>query len=75
MISWFARNHVAANLLMLAVMAAGMWTLLSDRIPLEVFPDIPSRIISVTVPYPGSTPEEVEEFLIFTDAGGRTLAV
>lgn len=64
MISWFARNHVAANLLMLAIMAAGMWTLLSERIPLEVFPDMPSRVISVTVPYPGATPEEVEESIV-----------
>jgi hypothetical protein len=27
MIAWFARNGVAANLLMLAVMTAGAWTL------------------------------------------------
>lgn len=64
MINWFARNHVAANLLMLAAIIAGVWTLLSDRIPLEVFPDRPSRIISVTVPYPASAPEEVEEGIV-----------
>ena len=29
MIAWFARNGVAANLLMMAVMAAGLWTLLA----------------------------------------------
>ena len=39
MISWFARNHVAANLLMLAVMVAGVWKLWTNKIPLEVFPD------------------------------------
>ncbi len=64
MISWFARNHVAANLLMLVVMAAGVWTLISDRIPLEVFPEVPSRIISINVPYPASAPEEVEEGIV-----------
>jgi multidrug efflux pump subunit AcrB len=64
MISWFARNSVAANLLMLAVMVAGIWTLWQDKIPLEVFQDVPSRIISVTVPYPGSSPEEVEETIV-----------
>lgn len=64
MISWFARNHVAANLLMLGAMVAGIWTLFSDRIPLEVFPDLPSRMISVTVPYPGSAPGEVEESIV-----------
>lgn len=64
MISWFARNHVAANLLMIGAMIAGIWTLASDRIPLEVFPDRPSRMISVTVPYPASAPEEVEESIV-----------
>ncbi len=64
MISWFARNHVAANLLMLGAVIAGIWTLASDRIPLEVFPDMPSRMISVTVPYPASAPEEVEESIV-----------
>lgn len=64
MISWFARNHVAANLLMLAVMAAGAWTLSQDKIPLEVFQDMPSRFISVNVPYPASSPEETEETIV-----------
>jgi multidrug efflux pump subunit AcrB len=64
MISWFARNHVAANLLMLAVMVAGGWTLWSDKIPLEVFPEVPSRFISINVPYPASAPEEVEEMIV-----------
>lgn len=64
MISWFARNHVASNLLMLGMTVAGIWSLLAGRIPLEVFPDTPSRIISITVPYPGGTPEEVEESIV-----------
>lgn len=64
MIAWFARNHVAANLLMLAVMVAGGWTLYQDKIPLEVFQDMPSRFISVNVPYPASSPEETEETIV-----------
>jgi multidrug efflux pump subunit AcrB len=64
MISWFARNHVASNLLMLAVMAAGAWTLYQDKVPLEVFQDMPSRFISVNVPYPASSPEETEETIV-----------
>jgi multidrug efflux pump subunit AcrB len=64
MIAWFARNSVAANLLMFAVMAAGVWTLLQDKIPLEVFQDTPSRFISVTVPYPASSPDETEETIV-----------
>ena len=64
MIAWFARNSVAANLLMLAVMVAGGWTLYMDKIPLEVFQDVPSRFISVHVPYPASSPEESEETIV-----------
>lgn len=64
MISWFARNSVAANLLMLAVMGMGAWTLVTESVPIEVFPDMPSRFISVNVPYPGATPEEVEETIV-----------
>ncbi|MFO1440062.1 MAG: efflux RND transporter permease subunit [Verrucomicrobiaceae bacterium] len=64
MISWFARNSVAANLMMFAIMGLGLWTLLTGRIPLEVFPDMPSRFLSINVPYPGATPEEVEETIV-----------
>ena len=64
MIAWFARNSVAANLLMIAVIAAGALTLWSGKIPLEVFPEVPSRIVSISVPYPASAPEEVEEMIV-----------
>ncbi|RBP37724.1 multidrug efflux pump subunit AcrB [Roseimicrobium gellanilyticum] len=64
MISWFARNSVAANLLMLAVIVAGGWTLWAEKIPLEVFPEIPSRMVNINVPYPASDPEEVEEMIV-----------
>jgi len=64
MIAWFARNGVAANLLMLAIMGAGAWTLYQDKIPLEVFQDMQSRYISVNVPYPASSPEETEETIV-----------
>jgi multidrug efflux pump subunit AcrB len=64
MISWFARNGVAANLLMMAVIAVGVWTLWNDKVPLEVFQDMPSRFISVNVPYPASSPEETEETIV-----------
>lgn len=64
MISWFARNGIAANLLMFAIIAAGLYTLMTGKIPLEVFPDMPPQYISVSVPYPGSTPEETEETIV-----------
>jgi len=59
LIAWFAANGVAANLLMLVLVVGGLITLPS--IPKEVFPEFSSGLITVTVPYPGAAPEEVEE--------------
>src|SRR6187431_2223908 len=64
MIAWFARNSVAANLLMFAVIAIGILTLWFGKIPLEVYPEMPSRWINISVPYPASAPEEVEEMIV-----------
>lgn len=64
MIAFFARNGVAANLLMFAIILAGIYALLSRQIPLEVFPEIESRTISISVNYRGATPEEVEESVV-----------
>ncbi|WP_207062910.1 efflux RND transporter permease subunit [Motiliproteus sp. SC1-56] len=60
MIAWFARNPVAANLLMVLILALGGHALL-NRTPLEVFPTIELERINVTVSYPGASPAEVEE--------------
>ncbi len=59
LIRWFSDNHVAANLLMLLIMAAGLMSALS--IKQEVFPEITMDIITVRVPFLGATPSEVEE--------------
>ncbi|MCB9891344.1 MAG: efflux RND transporter permease subunit [Planctomycetes bacterium] len=58
-IAWFARNGVAANLLMILILVGGMISL--GTVKKEVFPPVDPAIINVTVVYPGSTPEEVEE--------------
>lgn len=58
-IAWMARNSVAANLLMFVVMLLGVQALFS--ITKEVFPSFPAETLTITVPYPGSSPEEVEE--------------
>ncbi|MBZ0267085.1 efflux RND transporter permease subunit, partial [bacterium] len=58
-VAWFARNHVAANLLMLLVVAAGLVT--APSITQEVFPEIRPNTITVTVAYPGAAPDEVED--------------
>ncbi|MBD5780013.1 efflux RND transporter permease subunit [Pelagicoccus sp. NFK12] len=63
LIEWFTKNSVAANLLMVAIVAVGINSLL-NKVILQEFPDFPSRNITVTVPYPGSTPREVEQAII-----------
>ena len=64
MIAFFARNGVAANLLLVAIVLAGVYALMSRKIPLEVFPEFESRSISISVSYRGATPEEVEESVV-----------
>jgi multidrug efflux pump subunit AcrB len=58
-IEWFVENKVAANLLMIIIFAAGIVALL--QIKKEVFPEFATDMISITVPYLGAAPEEVEE--------------
>ncbi len=58
-IAWFAGNHVAANLFVVFVAGAGLISLPSIR--QEIFPEFSLDMISVTVPYLGAAPEEVEE--------------
>ena len=62
MVAWFAENHVAANLLMLFLLLAGVITGLN--IKMEVFPDTSLDIITIATVYPGASPSEVEEAVI-----------
>ncbi|MEE4279326.1 MAG: efflux RND transporter permease subunit [Halieaceae bacterium] len=61
-VAWMAQNPVAANLLLLIVVLAGLGAL--QTMDKEVFPTFPSETFTVTVPYPGSSPEEVERGII-----------
>ncbi|MBW2107130.1 MAG: efflux RND transporter permease subunit [Deltaproteobacteria bacterium] len=61
-LAWFAENHVAANLLMVFVLVAGTVTALTMKV--EVFPEASLDRITVTVPYPGASPAEVEEAIV-----------
>jgi len=58
-VEWFARNRVAANLVMMILLVGGAVT--AFTIKMELFPEFSMETISVTVPYPGASPEEVEE--------------
>ena len=56
---WAVSNIPAMNLIMIAVFLMGFWGLRS--LNRETFPNFDIDMISVSVMYPGATPEEVEE--------------
>ena len=59
MIDWFARNHVAANLLLVSIVIGGLYSL-NSWLKLDTFPEIEPDIITVFVPLRGATPEDIE---------------
>ncbi len=61
-IAFMAGNSVAANLLMWAIIAAGLVSL--TGLEREAWPTVPFYHVEVSMPYPGATPEEVEESII-----------
>lgn len=61
-IAWMAHNSVAANLLMIVILAAGVFGLL--RTKQEVFPAFTLDVVTVSVPYPGASPTEVEQGIV-----------
>jgi len=72
-ISWFAKNSVAANIIMVVALIGGAAALLglplekitgkarTSAIKQEVFPEFALDLITVTVLYLGAAPAEVEE--------------
>ncbi|MBX2858338.1 MAG: efflux RND transporter permease subunit [Cellvibrionaceae bacterium] len=58
-IAWFARNPVAANLLMMAIIIMGLYSAVNIR--KQMFPTLESNTISVNAVYRGASPQEVEE--------------
>ncbi|MCF1440059.1 MAG: efflux RND transporter permease subunit, partial [Shewanella sp.] len=58
-IAWFARNSVAANLLMFILLLGGLVS--AFTINKEVFPSIELNYLRISVAYPGAAPQEIEE--------------
>ena len=58
LVSWFAVNPVATNLLVAFLLLAGIASF--TRIPVQIWPDLDVPVISIVVPYLGAAPEEVE---------------
>lgn len=61
-IAWMAGNPVAANLIMVVCLVGGL--ILGSQIKQEVFPEFETDIVSITVAYPGASPEEVEKGIV-----------
>lgn len=61
-IAWFAANHVAANLLMILIIVAGLIS--ANSIRKETNPVFELNMIQVRVPYLGAAPQEVEEGVV-----------
>ena len=61
-LAWMANNHVASNLLMALLFAGGL--LMLPSVKQEVFPEFDLDLITVVVPYPGASPEEVEQGVV-----------
>jgi len=55
------KNPVPVNIIMVAILLFGAWSALTLR--REFFPDIAPDRAAISLPYPGASPEEVEESL------------
>ena len=58
-IAWFTRNPVAANLLMSVLCVGGLLSIFT--VNQEEFPSFEIPMVSITVPYLGAAPQEVEQ--------------
>lgn len=60
--AWMAQNAVAANLIMGLLILGGL--VMSANIKQEVFPEFDPDYVTVSVAYPGASPEEVEQGIV-----------
>ncbi|WP_018970760.1 efflux RND transporter permease subunit [Rubritalea marina] len=63
MIHWFAKNHIAANILMAAILLLGGYTAYF-KLPVEVEPAVSFPKVVINVPLRGGTPRDVEQKVI-----------
>ena len=59
LIKLFAHNSVAANLTMVVMLLGGL--IAGLQLTAQVFPTLDPGLVTISVPYPGATPSEVEE--------------
>ena len=63
-IAWLVKNKVTANILMLIFLIGGVY--MSLFIKKEVFPEFELDMVTISVSYPGASPEEVEQGIILS---------
>ena len=61
-IAWMVNNRVTANLLMIVLLLGGFIT--TSKIKQEVFPEFTLDMVTISVPYSGASPDEVEKGII-----------
>jgi multidrug efflux pump subunit AcrB len=62
LVAWWAKNPIAANLLLIAIVVAGLFGF--TRIEREVFPSADFNGATISVAWPGASPQEIEEQII-----------
>ncbi|MGJ8697901.1 MAG: efflux RND transporter permease subunit [Verrucomicrobiaceae bacterium] len=63
MIRWFAKNDIASNFLLVAILLGGIYTAL-NKIPLEVRPSMDFGEVDIKMTYRGGSPKDVEEHIL-----------
>ena len=61
-IAWMTYNRITPNLMMLILIIGGL--MFASKIKKEFFPEFSLDIVTVTVSYPGSSPEEIERGIV-----------
>ncbi len=61
-ISWMTRNPVTSNIIMLILVLGGLLQIFNIR--QEFLPNAELDFVTITVPYPGSIPEESEQAIV-----------
>lgn len=60
-IAYFVKNRVAANVLMFVLLVGGL--VAASQLAVQDFPTLDLRTVTVRVPSPGSSPQEVEQYI------------
>lgn len=61
-VAWMVQNSVAANLLMIFLILGGLISM--SLIKQEVFPEFELDMVTISIAYPGASPDEVERGIV-----------